>query len=418
MAYAGCTTPLGCSSCSKYDVFSNPNVYQDGSPVGTSIQNNALSLNESRQSSVALQDSLQEGGLIFSAEPNRVALTMVCVEITVVGWNIGTGADITSVTVAGISTSDIREQSRHHVTFDLMISGATATTGDIVVNSAGFSTTLTDGFTFDTTSSLVVVEDFETKLDIFYQADESVGWYYFDTYCPTGTGDVCESYGPASGDGMFALVKVDGSGRDAVFESEFSSGDCVDTVSEISVNYYAYSTSSHCFSSNFLQLRVQYTAGGIWETVATTSAKHSSNSQTWKSLSTSGFNSVVYGVQVVARTYSSNNNCDYWNPVAVDDISVTFTSQCECVTVSPTISVAPSGVPSTSSPTPNITVSGEDDDGLLSSNLLIYAVIGVIFFIAIMACFCWCDKWHTRRKERKAARYAAQARENEMHSRY
>jgi hypothetical protein len=205
MAYAGCTTALGCTDCPKYDVFSNPDVYVEGSAVGTSIQNNAKSLNESRQSSVTLQDSLVEGGLIFTVEPNHVAVTTTCFEATITGWNIGTGADITSVTVAGQTTTDIRSQSRHHVSFNMDIVSAVVATGDIVVTSAGFSTTLIDGFTFDATTTLVIVEDFEAGLDIFYQADDSVGWYYLDTNCPTGTDEICETYGPDSGDGMFAL---------------------------------------------------------------------------------------------------------------------------------------------------------------------------------------------------------------------
>jgi hypothetical protein len=172
---------------------------------------------------------------------------------------------------------------------------------------------------------------------------------------------------------------------------------------------------SNCFSSEFLQLRVQYTEGGAWNTIASTSDKHSSNSQAWKTLSATGLNSVVYGVQVLARTYSASSSCDNLNPVAIDDISVSYTSVCDCATLSPTITLAPSGVPSTSSPTPNITINNDndDEDNLLTNGMLVYIGIAAVIFIAVMACFCWCDNWRTGRRERKAARYSAEQRERE-----
>jgi hypothetical protein len=217
MAYSACITPLGCSDCDKYDVFSNPDVYQDGSPVGTASKNNARSLNESRADAIAMQDSLTNEGLIFSVEPNRVGIHMSCFQITVKGWNLGSGSDITSVMLAGISSTAILEQSRHHVTVNVELSGATAGTGDVVIVAGGFSTTLTDGFTYDSTSDVDIIEDFETQLKIFYQSDLSVGWYYFDSVCPSESGEVCARFGPATGDGIFAMVRVDGSGRYAAF---------------------------------------------------------------------------------------------------------------------------------------------------------------------------------------------------------
>jgi hypothetical protein len=124
--------------------------------------------------------------------------------------------------------------------------------------------------------------------------------------------------------------------------------------------------------------------------------------------------SVVYGVQVFAKTYSPNHNCDWWNPVAIDDITVSYSSTCDCATMSPTITLAPTGVPSSSSPTPNITVSNEDDDSLLSSDLLIIVAAGAVVFVVVMMCFCWCDKWRSARKERQEAQRAARAREQEF----
>ena len=418
MAYGGCITPLGCTDCAKYDVFSNPNIIIDGSPVGTASKNNALSLNESRRNAIALQDSLEEGGLIFSVEPNHIPLGMSCFEVTIRGWYIGAGA---AVTLAGVTSASINEQSKHHVTLNVDMSGATAGTGDLVITSAGFITTLTDGFTFDATASVEVVEDFETKLDLFFQSDDSNGWFYFDTNCPTGSGETCQYYGPASGDGMFALSHVDGSGRDAAFEAEFSSGNCVDTVTAIAVKYYAYSVPSHCFASDFLQLRVRFTAGGAWTTVASTSSIHSTNSEAWLSLASS-LNSVVYGVQILAKTSSPLSSCDFWNPVAIDDITVSYSSVCDCATVAPTVTFAPSGVPSSSSPTPNVTATAEDDEdsGLLSgipTIFLVAAGAGAVVFLCIMLTCCWCDNWRAGRRARKAeAQQRALVREQEMNT--
>jgi hypothetical protein len=132
------------------------------------------SLNESRVNAVALQDSLVPGGLVFSVEPNRVSVGASCVDVTIVGWHLGDGSDITSVSLNGVSSSDIVSQSKHHVTVTVTLTGAAVGTGHVVVTSDGFTTTLVDGFTFDAAASVVIVEDFETKLDVFYQADESV----------------------------------------------------------------------------------------------------------------------------------------------------------------------------------------------------------------------------------------------------
>jgi hypothetical protein len=352
-----------------------------------------------------------------------MAVDVVCFTVTITGWNIGTGSDISSVTVAGIVCSEIQSQSQHSVEAKIVVAGSGSVgTGDVVVTSAGFSTTLVDGFTFDASSSIDFVEDFDSGLNMFYQADDSVGWYYFDTACPTGTNDVCEDYGPAAGDGMFALVRVDGSGRDAAFESQFSSGLCTDTFTSISVKYYAYSVSSQCFASNFLSIRVQYAEGGAWTTIGSTSSTHSTNSQSWNTLSVSGFSSVLYGVQVLAKTYSPLTNCDFWNPVAIDDISVSYTTQCDCSdTASPTITYSPTGVPTTSSPTPNVTAAGEENSETIfgvSTSLILIAAIGCIIFFVIMCCFCWCDKENARRKARKAERLNQQRVALEMSNAY
>ena len=382
--------------------------------MGTTNLNNARSLNESRQTAVALENSQVEGGLIFSVQPNHVSVSETCFEVTIKGWHLGSGSDISSVSFAGVLSSDIQYQSKHHVTLNVDVSGASTNTGDVVVTSSEFSTTLTNGFTFDAAINNVILENFETKLDMFYQSDDSNGWYFLDTNCPTGTDDICEAYGPASGDGMFALAVVDGSGRDASFEAKFSTTDCVDTVSDISVKYYAYSSSSQCISSDFLQIQVQYSHGGSWTTVSNANSKHSSNSQSWKTLSVTGLNSIVYGVKVLTRTYSPITNCDWWNPIAVDDITVSYTRECECATLSPTISHVPTLMPSTSSPTPNITISGDDDVLPVSTRTIIVIVIGAAAFIAIMMCFCWCDHYRARRKERMAAQRAERERQQEQ----
>jgi hypothetical protein len=327
MSYSGCTTPLGCSGCPRADIFSNPNIMMNGNPTGTVTDDNARSITNYKGTVIQLQTSLQTGGIIFSASPNHVALS-ACGEVTLTGWNIYSGSGIPTVTLAGVAAT-VQSASTHQIVV-VAGSSASAVIGDIVIVSNGITTTLTSGFTYQSFSNAVsttVTENFDDTLTLFYITNT---WYFLASPCPNTAGTACNSYGPtASTLGNFAMSNSDGDAEEFSFTADLSNGGCLDTVSTISVKYFAYSKYAFCYATAFLTIQVQTTRGGAWSTVATASAKQSTSTANWLTLATAGgYSSVLYGVRIVANSYSPNANCDYWNPVAIDDISITYKTTC------------------------------------------------------------------------------------------
>ena len=141
------TSTNTCSNCVPSPFFSNPNVIYVGNPTGTVNDDNARVLEERLSIVTNWRSSLTTDGIIFSATPSTLA-TGSCAEVTIDGWRLGSGSDITSVTLAGVEVEAILSQTQDSVT--VRSSSATSTgTGDVVVTSSGgVVTTLTDGVTY------------------------------------------------------------------------------------------------------------------------------------------------------------------------------------------------------------------------------------------------------------------------------
>lgn len=333
MSYASCSSSrLSCVSCLPTPYFSNPLVLESGSPTGDSSANNALTLNNNKQFAIRLQDSLEMGGLIFSVEPSHKHIAAGCFRVRINGWRIGDGGDITNVSLAGVPVLRIDQQDKNSVIVTANISD-TAIVGDVVIEcSSGVKTTLTNAFSYEASAdTYLIIEDFEgDKLTPFYASGEGA-FYFLDGACPTGTGDICEDYGPASGAGVFAMVRPDAHGRPTGITANLSMDDfCQDNVSVISVDYYAFSVYDYCYPADFLSIQVKYTPTGAWVDVSTAASRQSSNSDAWFHLSTDEtfLPSIVHGVRILARSYSNIPNCQYYNPVALDNIIVAYSTVC------------------------------------------------------------------------------------------
>ena len=337
MSYSSCrSSKHSCNNCNPYPYFSNPDVSESGSATGATGSNNAKTLNKMKSYATDILDSSQAGGLIFSVNPNHIPINVSCFDVRISGWRIGSGSDIVRVALAGISFNNILEQGQDYVVVRCNSSIALPTTGDVIVSRNGGSgtTIMSDAFTFDDTrDTYVVFEDFDGSMSPFQTSGDGA-FYYIDSSCPTGPGDVCESYGPSSGSGIFVMVRPDNvasGGRTASVTSKFSSfPSCIDLVRSISVDYYAYSVYPQCYSTGFLQIQVKYSQTGEWVTVATAVDKQTSNTESWFTLKTNELfdQAAVYGVQILANSYSDTLYCPSWNPVAIDNVNVSYSSDC------------------------------------------------------------------------------------------
>lgn len=69
-------------------------------PIGTIYSDNARLHNERASATVNWVPSVTNGGLIFEVTPTVVRDTR-CEHVVISGWRIGTGNDITKVTLKG-----------------------------------------------------------------------------------------------------------------------------------------------------------------------------------------------------------------------------------------------------------------------------------------------------------------------------
>jgi hypothetical protein len=348
MAYASCiSATYQCTDCPKTMYYSNPNVVVYGNVAGNAATaDNARSLNYFRPWAQAYRASLQPGGMVFSVEPSSMTVN-TCGQVTITGWRMGSGSDISSVKVGGVEVSEIVSQTMDSVVVVVSPSATvSASAVDVVVTtSGGMVTTAPAAFSYiasvsSPSSNVVVTVDFESAYSPLESTGE-LGWYLYNSPCPSSSSnDPCKNYGPrSSASGVFSMVDVDGSGRDGIYSLPVSSGGCVDTLLSVSLKYFAYSVYSFCFSNPFLRVEIQTSPGGVWTSIASASTVTSTSTSAWSTLSTSIQPTVMYGLRLRAITYSSNNGCDYYNPVALDDIVITY--QRSCVSV-----CSPGGSPS------------------------------------------------------------------------
>ena len=138
MAYASCSSATyGCTSCTRYPYFSNPDISEAGSATGVAdVNDNARTIDQTKAHAIALQDSLQEGGMIFSVVPSEADAANPNTQVEIKGWRIGGGSDISQVTLAGVPVSSIVSQTADSV---IVVPGTASgpRTGDVRVLQSG-----------------------------------------------------------------------------------------------------------------------------------------------------------------------------------------------------------------------------------------------------------------------------------------
>lgn len=345
MAYGSCVTEThSCTSCTRFPYFSNPDVLESGTPTGdVTTADNARSINDAAPYAVALQDSQVSGGLIFSVNPYRIPVDVGCFQVTIMGWQIGSGSDITGVSLAGVDAAAILEQGVNYVVITGTAS-ASAQIGDVVISRSGGgeTTTLTGGFEFEAASYPITFTDtMDGSSSLFYRSGHG-SFYILDSTCDTNSGGLCENYGPDSGEGVFILTATDSLGPEMTLTANFSvNNDCMDSVSAISVDYFAYSIYPFCFSASFLTIEGRTELNGAWVTLGTASSKQASSTDSWITLFATipGGSAVLYGIRINANMAGTQSGCSNYNAIALDNIVVEYTSSCTGCAI-------PSGVPS------------------------------------------------------------------------
>mmetsp|Transcript_15815 Transcript_15815/g.26438 ORF Transcript_15815/g.26438 Transcript_15815/m.26438 type:complete len:927 (+) Transcript_15815:92-2872(+) len=152
MAYYGCTTPNGQTGCPRDLWFSTPSVLEGelNQPVGDAGSDNARVHNEEISRVINWVPSLYNGGLVLSLAPDTAAVD-TCTDVVITGWRMGTGSDITSVTLGGYEVDEILSQTMDSVIVrsGLGDSAMVDTAVDVVITSSGgLVTTLESGFTY------------------------------------------------------------------------------------------------------------------------------------------------------------------------------------------------------------------------------------------------------------------------------
>lgn len=354
LAYAACVTEKNlCSDCVRYPYISNPDVFEAGSATGVAnLFDNAKTIRSTAAKASALQDSLQVGGMVFSVAPNVFDSTRAHFQVEIIGWYIGEGSDITKVWLAGVPVAEIVSQTRDRVTVIPGEAGGKDRFGDVVIyqSGLGINTTFQNGFTYRISNiTYMIFEDFEGSVTTFVPAQE-LSFYYISASCTTGLH--CINRGGFTADGVYAALEVDGTGRNGAFMAKFSNNGCFDTISAISVDYFAFSIHPQCYSPGFLTLQVKFEPSGQWVVVGSATSVQATASDEWRTLSTEPTftPSVVYDVQVLISSYSSIDNCDWHNPVSLDNIKIVYTAECMppayVPSAAPSVSFTPIASPS------------------------------------------------------------------------
>lgn len=336
MAYSGCVTPMGQSGCPRDLFFSTPLVRNGGErqPVGTVYSDNSRILTEQTSSAINWRHSITGAGLIFAATPAYVSRDS-CSIVTINGWNIGTGSDISMVTLAGVPVAQIISQSAHHVEVLTGLDTVSSTDGVISVSTtSGITTELVGAFFYESANGQFVT-DFNDGSSLNWNSVGSLEWRYM-RYC---SNPPCTSNAPYSGPTVgvgnsdFASVTapVLGNGT-GILESLFN-GDttnCVDTVSSISFSYHLYTPYSQCRGD----FSVWYKdSSGTWMSLSSSTSWGGQTGQDdgWYSSSFAiPDNGVVTGLRFVANPYPivGDPACRYYGTVALDDIIVDKSTTC------------------------------------------------------------------------------------------
>jgi hypothetical protein len=185
MAYSGCRTDNNNNTaCPATFYFSNPNVTNGALslPTGLSTSDNARVHNERAPTVTNWAPATRTGGIVNGAMP-AFATEDSCSEVTISGWRIGTGADITNVTLNGVAAKEILSQTQDSVVVRAgrgysMDMG----TGDIVVTTSdGLVSTLEGAFSYKGASEPLIA-DFESGMPVYWASSGSLDWHVL-RYC-------------------------------------------------------------------------------------------------------------------------------------------------------------------------------------------------------------------------------------------
>mmetsp|Transcript_28720 Transcript_28720/g.61860 ORF Transcript_28720/g.61860 Transcript_28720/m.61860 type:complete len:1062 (+) Transcript_28720:186-3371(+) len=368
MAYAECETTNGQTDCPEVFFFSSPLVTNGGlgRPTGIATSDNARLHNERAATVTNWMPAVETGGIISSAMP-AFAVEDSCAEVVISGWRIGSGADITSVTLAGVEATRILSQTEDSVVVWAGRNWGTGT-GDIVVTSSAGLSTLAGGFSYAGASDALTA-DFESGIPLYWQSTGFLRWdvgrYCSELPCLSaprsgpsvgrgGTGDFARVYSPADVE------------ETAQLDSYFNlNNNCTDTVTSISLWYHMWTDEILCLGSLVVQEQV---SGGGWTTVATASAFQSAQNDDYLPLTHTFSNPTqVTGVRILADPTSSVEGCFREASISIDDIVIQRSTQCTnnlcgasaVPTASPTLvpgqTHAPTRAPSTAAPTTTVT---------------------------------------------------------------
>jgi len=347
MAYSGCVTPNGQSGCPRDFWFSSPLITNGGlgSFTGTALSDNARVTRERTSTAINWMESTTPGGLLFSLSPSEVMVGR-CEEVVIEGWSLGTGADITSVTLNGVEVDSIVSQTVNSVT--VMAGASTSSgTGDVIVTtSSGYITTLADAFSYNVATGQFTTP-FTDGLSYGWESTGDVDWTFL-TYSTTPN-----SGGPLVGQdgGFFAKAQASASqvtGQVAELTQTFNQNptECMDTVTDIMFYYHLYNQyGGTCQAQLSLQVSEN---NGAYTTVASASTYQSTSSDSWIPISyTFPSPTAVTGVKIVAQPYTGQDACYFYSSANVDMISLTKSTVCSVSGCSAVATTVPSAVPST-----------------------------------------------------------------------
>ncbi|KAJ1409656.1 hypothetical protein B484DRAFT_468748, partial [Ochromonadaceae sp. CCMP2298] len=340
------------TNCPRALYFSSPLVTNGalGEETGITTSDNARLINENAASAASWVAAVETGGLIDTAMP-AFALQDACTEVAISGWRIGTGSDITSVTLNGVDVEEIVSQTQDSVVVRAG-RGYSTSTGDVVVStSAGLVSTLAGGFSYKGASEPLTT-DFESGIPLYWQ---STGRLDFNVlrYCSSLPCANAPNSGPSvghGGTGDFARVMAPAEGNETAQLDSYFNADprCTDSVSSLSLYYHLWGQSLTCVGS----LQVQQQVGVVWTTVATAdwASAQTNQDDDWLPLTHTFSNpTAVTGVRIVADPNAGVEglSCYYYGSVSIDDIVIERSTTCTsslCSTSRP--SVLPTRQPS------------------------------------------------------------------------
>ncbi|KAJ1394100.1 hypothetical protein B484DRAFT_407992 [Ochromonadaceae sp. CCMP2298] len=194
-------------------------------------------------------------GTVYGCAP-AFTLEDACSEVTITGWQLGTGSDITNVTLSG-AQADIMSQTSDSV---VVRAGRGMGTGDVVVTSPSGTSTLAGGFLYRGADDPLSA-DFESgTIPAYWSTASTDSDLNVIRYCPSLPCASPPDSGPSvghGGGGYFLSVSATAQQKTAQLDSYFNT-DCTDTVTSISLYYHLWTPQPQCRGT----LRVQQLVEG------------------------------------------------------------------------------------------------------------------------------------------------------------